>query len=131
MKRKLLVLLLALLPFASMAQRPVEPIRLKVSGPADPAEHDRELSAELRRHFGKLRDVAFVEQRPDFTIHYTATALDTDRRCSGVGAAIVVVRGKNHRLDLFTAATMGELAAFIAETINKEDFESIRAGAGR
>jgi len=125
MKISLLMVALLLLPAPIGAQRPLEVIRITASEPTKADAYSHELADALRNELHKLPDVAFVSAKhADFDIRFSAVPTDRSNHCQGFAVAVLVVERASglHDLSVYTGFGLAELAHYIVETINREEF---------
>jgi len=87
--------------------------------------YSHELADALRNELHKLPYVAFVSAKhADFDIRFAAGPIGGSSRCQGLSVAVLVVERASglHDLSVYTGSGLAELAPYIVETINREEF---------
>jgi hypothetical protein len=127
MKIFLLTISILFLSATVYAQKVVEPVRIVIK-----TQGADELTDAVRAELRRLGNVALVSRDADFEIHLNGKRIPAGA-CRGVAGAVLIVRRSDglHALTVYTGGDFGELAAFIAQTINAENFSEFRSNALR
>lgn len=108
------VVLLLLLSVAAIAQKPLEPIRVRV------VADDQEIASHFRGELRKRRDVIAATKEADIEIYLSVMKLSEEDLCAGYVAAILIVDKSTgrHKLSIDTGPHLRGMAERMAAKVD-------------